>query len=101
MIIYCLQELNDISPSNKTSPLQKTAAGYLRPQAKKIDYGILALYLLSYRCMEQRTGLEPAASRLTDEVTAICTMARSMLCLVGSPGFEPGTRRSSAYRSTN
>ena len=65
---------------NENNPAaEKTAAGYLWPQAKKNDYGILALYPLSYRHMAWRTGFEPATPRLTDEVTAIYTMACSKI----------------------
>ena len=48
----------------------------LRPQPAGHPTGRVALWPLSYRRMERRTGIEPATSRLTDEVTAIFTTDR-------------------------
>ena len=38
------------------------------------------LYQLSYGCVEHPAGLEPATTRVTDEVTAIFTTERAKQC---------------------
>ena len=48
----------------------------LRPQPAVYRAGQAALWPLSYRRMERRTGFEPATSRLSVEVTAIFTTDR-------------------------
>jgi len=48
----------------------------LRPQPAAYPASRVALWPLSYRCMEHRTGFEPATSRLSVEVTAIFTTDR-------------------------
>jgi hypothetical protein len=48
----------------------------LRPQPAAYPASRVALWPLSYRCMEHRAGFEPATSRLAVEVTAIFTTDR-------------------------
>ena len=83
----------------------------LRPQP---FWGQVALYPLSYRRMERRTGVEPATSRFGDEVTAIFTTDRdgcwrgtgdAVAALIGRSAFrraglEPA-RHSRAFPRSN
>jgi len=82
----------------------------LRPRFAAYPASQVALWPLSYRCIEHRAGFEPATSRLSVEVTAIFTTDRDgvggeramqLLPLLGklSYGISAGGRRTRDLRS--